>query len=150
MKNFKFYKQETNWTCGPAVARMLFESVGIKKSEKEFIKPLKSNKIRGTYHENFPALAEEFKLDYVVNRNSSIDDLKFFLNNNYIVMVCYFIPEEKTDHYSIVKDIDSSFVYFYDPYYGENHKLSLKDFEKNWKFYTKYSKEKRWFFGVKY
>lgn len=65
-------------------------------------------------------------------------------------MVCYFIPKDKTDHYSIVKSIDSDFIYFYDPYHGENHKYSIKNFERNWKFYSRYSKEKRWFFGVKY
>lgn len=149
MKGFKFYKQETIWTCGPAVARMAFEYAGIKKSEKEFVKLLKTNKIRGTYHEEFPALAEKFQLNYVVNRNSSLDDLKFFLDNDYVIIISCFFKEHKTDHYMIVRSIDSSDIYFFDPEDDGDYKYSLNHFNKIWKFDPRYSKEKRWFFGVK-
>ena len=146
---FPFYKQETVWTCGPAVMRMSLEKLGIKKSEKQLIKILKTNKIKGTSNKDFSRVAEQYKLNYIVKRNSTIEDLKYFSKKRYILIFCYYYPKEKIGHYSILKKIDYKFIYFYDPYFGKNHKYNLKYFNKIWKCNPKHDNEKHWFFGVK-
>jgi len=45
MINLKYYKQETNYTCGAAAMRMALEFFGIKKTEKRIAKLLSTNKI---------------------------------------------------------------------------------------------------------
>lgn len=149
MKKFPFYKQETNYTCGAAVMRMALEYFGIKKSEKQIAKLLGTNRTRGTWHKDLPILAEKFKLNYVVMRQAKISDLKWYQKNHFIVVLCYFNRQEKIDHYAIVKKIDKKYIYFYDPYFGDQHKHLLKYFEKIWKFDSKYDKEKHWFLAIK-
>lgn len=145
----KYYKQEQEHTCGAAAMRMVLESLGIKKSEKELISLLKTNTKVGTWHYQMSALAEKYKLNYVVNRNASIKELKEFLKNKYLIIVCYYLVEEKTAHYAVVSDIDDKNIYLHDPWLGANHKLSLSYFRKNWVSDKIYEKEQKWFIGIK-
>ena len=144
-----FYKQEYTYTCGAAAMRMVLERSGVKKSEKRIVRILKTNKVRGTWHKDFPRVAEKYKLNYIVKRNSSIEDLKKYKKQGYNIVICYYYPPEKVDHYSVLKKIDKENIYFYDPYFGEDHKYSLNYFLKIWKSNPRYDGEKRWFFGVK-
>jgi predicted double-glycine peptidase len=148
-KTFCFFKQETNYTCGAAAMRMALHSCGISKNEKQVAKLLGTNKVRGTWHRYFSVVAEKFKLNYVTKRNSTISDLKKYLSEEYNLVVCYFYPPEKVDHYSVVKKIDKNNIYFWDPFFGEEHKYSLAYFKKVWKSDPKYDNEKAWFFAVK-
>ena len=129
--------------------RMILASKGIKKSEKQLVKLLCTNKIRGTWHKNFSVAAKKLRLTYKVESNSSILEIKKFMKINYTVIVCYYIPWEKTDHYSVVKKIDKEHIYFYDPWFGENHKYKISHFLRVWKSYSRYENEKRWLFAVK-
>ncbi len=92
------YYQEKSWTCGAAALRMALESLEIKKSENQVVKLLKTNKIRGSYHKNFPLVAEKYKLNYIVKRNSSIQDIKHLLSENWIIIINHFDIKEKVDH----------------------------------------------------
>ena len=69
---FKYHEQETEFTCGQAVMRMVLSNHGIDKREKEVAKILRTNKVRGTYLRELPRLAEKYRLSYVVKRNSDI------------------------------------------------------------------------------
>jgi ABC-type bacteriocin/lantibiotic exporter with double-glycine peptidase domain len=146
---FPYYKQETNYTCGACAIRMALEGFGIKKSEKQISKLLGTNKIRGTWPRELPKLAEKFKLNYFVGRNSKIEDLEYYLKNNFIIIVAYWYPLEKVDHYSVVKKIDEKFIYFWDPWFGEEHKYTLTYFKKIWKSDKKFDNEKSWFIAIK-
>ena len=146
---FPFHKQETKYTCGSASMRMALESAGIKKSEKQVEKLLRTNKVRGTWHKDFSRLAEKYLLNYVTKRNSSINDLVEYQKKGFTIIICYFYPSEKVDHYSVLKKIDKHFIYFWDPWFGPEHKYSLKYFKTVWKSDPKYDNEKRWFFALK-
>lgn len=147
-KKIIFHKQETCWTCGPAVMRMALEGMGIKKSEKQLARILKTNKIRGTWPKDLPRIAEKYSLNYAIKRNATIEDLKYFKKQGYFIIICYYIPKDKVDHYSILKKIDSEYIYFYDPWFGPDHKYSLKYFLKIWKSDPKYENTKRWFIAL--
>ncbi len=149
MAEFKYHKQETKYTCGAAAFRMALAHCGIEKSEMQAVKLLGTNKVRGTWHRNFPAAAEKFRLCHASMRNASLDDLKEFQKKWFAVIICYFYPPQKVDHYSVLKRIDRNFIYFYDPFFGESHKYSLNYFMKVWKSDPRYDNEKRWFFAVK-
>jgi predicted double-glycine peptidase len=149
MENFPYHKQETIWSCGAASMRMALENNGIKKSEKQLIPLLKTNKIIGTWPREFPKVAEKYGLNYIVKRDAEISDLKKLKKEGYTIIVCYYIPEEKGFHHSIVRNITAKEISFYDPWFGENHKYNLEHFYKNWKFESKSDKENRWLFAVK-
>ena|SRR3989344_175648 len=149
MKQFPFHKQETNYTCGAAAMRMALEFCGIKKSEKQIAKLLETNKVRGTWHRNFPIVAEKFRLNHVSMRNATIDDLREYQKRGFAVIICHFYFPEKIDHYSVLKKIDDKFIYFFDPLFDKERKYFLSHFKKIWKSSPKYDNEKHWFFAVK-
>lgn len=145
----KFHEQETKWTCGAACMKMILEACKIRKSEKLLVKLLSTNKVRGTWLRCFAQVAEKYKLNYIVQRDSTIRDLRDALENDYYILLAYYIPKEKIDHYAVVKKIDDEFIYFYDPYYGPKHKYKLTYFRKVWKTNPKHDTDKAWFIGVK-
>jgi predicted double-glycine peptidase len=63
--------------------------------------------------------------------------------------VNYFIPEEKCDHYSVLRKIDSKNISLFDPWFGPEHKYSLREFKKIWHSDFNFEKEKRWFIAIK-
>jgi predicted double-glycine peptidase len=146
---FNYYKQEKSYTCGAAAMRMVLEQLGIKKTEKQLVKLLKTNKVRGTWHKAFSRIAKKYALHHVEKRNAKISDLKRLQKEKYLIIVCYFISSEKIDHYAVVRKIDSKYIYFWDPFFGPKHKYLLSYFRKIWKSNPKYEKEKRWLFAVK-
>ena len=146
---FPFHKQETKYTCGAAAMRMALEFCGIKKSERQVVKLLGTNKVRGTWLKSFPLAAEKYKLKYVVNSNSSIQNLKKLQKEGYTIIICYYYPPKKVDHYSVLRKIDSENIYFWDPWYGPEHKYTLRYFRRIWKADPRYEKEKGWFIAMK-
>ncbi len=139
----KYFKQSADWTCGPACMHMVLASFGIRKSEKALARLMHSNKRIGTKNYEFPALCEKLKLSYVVRRNGSIGEIKEFLPWCKVI-VCYWLPDEKTGHYAVVKKIGKR-IHLIDPWLGSNHSLSIAYFSKHW-----YGKEdRRWFIAIK-
>ena len=144
-----YFKQQSSWTCGPASLRMVLASFGIKISEAQLAKALKTNRIQGTAESALPLVAKQHKLTYHLGRDGTFAQLQKFLKQRYQIIVSYYIPEEKTGHFSVLKRISKNTVYFLDPWYGPKHKLSKKSFLKVWKNNPARSKEKRWYFAVK-
>ena len=151
MINIPYHKQKTEWTCGPASMRMVLDSLGIKKSEKELIKLLDTNEIQGTLHKSFPELAEKFNLNYIVGRkNSTLEQLDNLQEQDYRIIVSYFIPEDNFHHYAVLKEVDPKKIHLLDPWFGENTEYSIDNFNRNWHdLLEKYDKDKKWFFGIK-
>ena len=149
MVSINYYNQETSWTCGSASMRMVLDVCGIKKSEKQVVKLLGTNKIRGTWARFYPQLAEKYKLNYIVKRNSNLEELKKIIKEGYVVLTAYYVPKEKVDHYVVVKNIDKNYIFFLDPFYGPEHKYNLSYFQKVWKTDPRFDNERCWFIGFK-
>lgn len=145
----KFHKQETKWTCGPACMKIVLDSLGIKRSEKLLAKLMKTNKIWGTRQRSFPFIAERYKLNYTVKRNSRIDFLKKLLKQEYRIIICYHYPGNKASHYAIVKKITKEKVTLMDPWHGANFKFDTDFFAEIWRSSEKYGNEIRWLIAIK-
>jgi predicted double-glycine peptidase len=147
-----FFEQGTEYTCGPASMRMVLEFIGIKRTEKQLMKLLRTNKVRGTWLKFFPRLAERYKLNYVVKRNSSIRDVRRLLKKGYGIIVCYSpgrTPDYTVDHYSVVRRVDSKNIYLLDPWDGPKTTYSIQYFESIWRCDPTHEDEKKWLFAVK-
>ena len=88
--DLKFYRQETNYTCGCAAMRMALEHFGIKKTESQLAKAFKTNKVTGSSNRSFPRLAEKYRLSYVVKRDGTLRDLKYYLRNGCVIILGYY------------------------------------------------------------
>lgn len=143
--NVPHYYQETEWTCGPAVMRMILESLGSKKTEKQLIKLMKANKVVGTRNRAFSKIAERYKLNYAVMRNATIDDLKYYYKHGFKIVVCYYVKKWNFFHFAVVEKMNRTHITFLDPYIGPEHEFKLSTFSKVWVG----NEEWHWFFAVK-
>lgn len=142
-----FHKQETCWTCGAAAFRMALSAFGIKRSEKQLVKLLHTNKVRGTWTRNFPPVAERFGLTYVVGRKGTFAQLGRLMKDGYQIVICY-VPDV-VDHYAVVRKIGKSTLCIFDPWFGPDHKYSTKKFNKIWKTDKRWESETRWFIAIR-
>lgn len=124
------YKQKNDWTCGPAVARIILHYYGYKSTISDLIKQLKTTKA-GTENRYVINLFKRNDIRFLVRKKSSVSEIKKYLKN-YLIIVAYWIPNCKEAHYSIIKKINSKRVYFHDTWFGSSHSYSLKYFLKNW------------------
>lgn len=145
----QYFKQETIWTCGAAAMRMALSGLGIRRSEKQVIKLLKTNKIRGTWTKNFIDAAEKLKLNYVFGNSSGLNELNKLLKERYKIIICYYIKEDRVDHYAVVDRITEDYIYLLDPWYGEEYKLKIRDFDKNWNTDIRWENHSKWFIALK-
>ncbi|MFA5070880.1 MAG: cysteine peptidase family C39 domain-containing protein [Candidatus Pacearchaeota archaeon] len=148
-KKFHYHKQETEYTCGAASLKMILEYFGIEKTEKELMKMLKTNEVRGSLTKDFFPVLKKLKLNYLVKSNATIRELKKFQKQGYMIIVCYYLPEEKCDHYAVLRKIDFRFIHLFDPWYGPEHKLKIHDFEKLWHSDFNVEKQIRWALAIK-
>ncbi|MBI3623730.1 C39 family peptidase [Candidatus Pacearchaeota archaeon] len=144
---FPYHKQESAYTCGAACMRMVFEKLGIKKSEKQMKRLLGTNKIKGTAEKEFPRIAEKYKINYIVERRGKLSDLKKLHKEGWLIIVCYHNIKENVDHYSVLRKIDNTYIHLYDPWSFPDHKFKISYFKKIWK--TKAEKDLRWFIALK-
>ena len=89
------------------------------------------------------------KLNYIVNRNSSIKSLQNVQKQGYSIIIGYFHKLENIGHYAVVKKISKKSIYLFDPLEGFSHYYFLDEFNKVWKNDPKGDNEKKWFFAVK-
>lgn len=144
-----YFRQERIWTCGAASVRMVLAAFGIKRSENQLMKMLKTSKKIGVKNRRFSEIAERYKLSYIVRRNSSLRHLRRYLKRKFIIIVHYYVPRLKEDHYAVVKRISKERIFLLDPWFGDNHSIDLEKFMKIWKENPKHGKEKKWFIGIK-
>lgn len=132
MIKIPFFHQETGYTCGPASMKMVFDFFGLKISEKELKKKLKSNKEVGTNHEYLIKTAVKNGFYCYVHKNATINQIKDFLDEGLPVIVHYMEPSSDEEHYSVIVEIKGRKIIMNDPWNGKRFKLSEKDFTGRW------------------
>lgn len=140
-----FHAQETDYTCGPAVLRMVFEFFGITKSEKWLTQKLDTNSIIGTSHQALIRIATEEGFYCYVNSNSDFFEIIHFVKLGLPVIVDFKEPTEEEGHYAVVSRVSKflkTAIYLNDPYNGKDIKLSEKEFLSRW--YDPLTKSKNW------
>lgn len=126
-----YYKQETEYTCGPACVRMILAYYGIKRSEKVLARMLKTNKIIGTEHKNIADLFDNYGFDYIVRRRGRIGLLRRYFKRGWKLIVCF--QYKGGSHYSVVNRINWHSVYLLDPYNNEKEeRFLITKFKRHW------------------
>ena len=110
---------------------------------------MKTNKKVGTETGQFPKVAGFFHLENYARYGSRLADIKKALKHGNVVIALMYLPDFKVAHYSIVKKISQTHIYFCDPWFGRHHSLHQKMFIKNWHDSTPRITKTRWFFALK-
>ena len=133
MLKVPFFKQDTNYSCGPATMQMIFRFYGKFFSEEKLVKKLNTQKSIGTHHQAMIDLAIEEGFFPYVNNESSIEEIESYLNKKIPVIVHYTEPDNDDGHYSVIIGIEKNNIILNDPWNGEKFKINIEEFEKRWK-----------------
>lgn len=126
-----FYKQDTEYTCGPVSLQMAFSFLGKFKSERALAGEAKTNK-NGTTHQGMIETALKEKFFCYVNEGSSVEEIKHFIRLGFPVIVDYIEPSGNDGHYAVVSGYHHGNIVLNDPWNGKDFKLSEKEFLVRW------------------
>jgi predicted double-glycine peptidase len=141
-KSMKWYRQTPGY-CGPASLRIALTKFGKNYSEDELAVLCKSTRDGGTNHADLISALKEIGMETKSGYNGAVSDLKMAITYGSVIVgwwkPAHYPPhdEEECDHFSVVCDVTSDFVYMLDPEYeGEGKVVELlipiKEFEELW------------------
>ncbi len=133
MLNVPFYKQDTNYTCGPTALQMVFAYYGVRVSEKELTERLDTETSTGTKHEPMIEIAREEGFFVYVNNHASLEEVGYILGLNIPVIVHYIEPSSEEGHYAVAVDLTDENILLNDSWNGEQFTIAREDFIRRWR-----------------
>lgn len=132
MIQIPFFKQQTNFTCGPAILRSIFSFYGKDFTEEELTKRLNTAKETGTENEMLVKVAREEGFYVYVNNDSSVDEIFSFIRRKIPVTVNIIELDDSDGHYILIKDVREDKIIYNDPEKGESIEIDKEEFVKCW------------------
>jgi len=137
MLEIKPFVQSDPSLCGPAVIKMLLNYYGIEASESEIAERCHHTYEVGCTDLQMKEALESYGLAVKIYENSSIEDLKYWINHRIPIIIDWFSVSGSDDdvgsgHSSIVVDVDTERVYLIDPWNGDVRKIKHKNFLGVW------------------
>lgn len=133
MLRVPFFKQDTDYTCGPASLQMVLAFFGDRLSERDLGLRLQTEPEKGTRHGPLISVAQEEGFQCYVNANSSLDEIRHFLRRGLPVIIDYSDSDPFDGHYSVVVAYNHPYVVLNDPWNGRHYKLHHRHFSAQWK-----------------
>lgn len=127
-----FFKQDTNYTCGPVSLQMVLAYHGILESELALREELQSHPVTGTTHQAMITAVTDRGLHCYVNDNATREELVQYLAQEIPVIVRYVEQSTSEDHYSVAVGASDSEIALNDPWNGERVRLTWREFEARW------------------
>ena len=131
MIKLKLVEQSKNYTCGPAVLKMILSYYGINKSESLLEKETKTSNKHGCQESAIVKVAKNFGLKGYVKQKSSISELRRLNKKGIPVIIDWFSPDVNS-HYSIVVGFKGDKIMIADPSFGKIRTFGIKWFEERW------------------
>ncbi len=111
-----YFEQETEFTCGPAVLKMIMHYFGENIAERRLRKHTKSSPLGGTNHEKLISTVQTLGYHCFVKQNAQPRHLKSFINRGYPIIINWQEPDTKDGHYSVIFGYLSEYFFMHDPY----------------------------------
>lgn len=127
-----YFKQDTDYTCGPTSLQMILAYYGVKDSEKHLAKLLHTTHSRGTWRVSMYQLAVDLGFHCYVNDDASLAEMKFLLELEIPPIVRFLEREEDEDHYGVVVGMTDDHVIIHDPWSGPQRRFDKEDFTRRW------------------
>lgn len=121
-----YCQQETEFTCGPAVLKMVMQYFGENMAERRLRKHTKSTPTKGTNHEKLITATRKLGYHCFVKQNSQPRHLKSFINRGYPVIINWQEPDTNDGHYSIIFGYLTNHFFIHDPYQPKRKVLSAE------------------------
>ena len=127
-----FFRQKTEYTCGPATLEMVFKFFGLKLKEKSIARIAKTNEKDGTNHSGLINTARKEGFYCFVHEYAHLSDIQRFLEEGLPVIVHYTEPESEIGHYAVVVGLSKWEVILNDPWDGRGFRIGKKEFVERW------------------
>lgn len=134
MIRLPFFRQETDFYCGPAIIQTLVAARGKKISQRQAARAMKTNKKVGTHPKALVDFLKKEGFTMRVGQNRTSRDLKNAIKKDLVPVVLFIEPEAEWDHYAIVRKIEKGVVSLLDPdaRTGKTNMLE-EEFLRRWK-----------------
>jgi len=132
MIKLPFFKQDTEYSCGPAAMQMVFRFYGKVFSEQKLIEKLKTDEDIGTNHKAMVDFACSEGFYVYVNNESTLEEVASFVERNIPVIIHFIEPCDDDEHYSVIVGINKDHVTLHDPWNGKEFEIGKKEFEQRW------------------
>jgi len=127
-----YFKQDTDYTCGPTSLQMVLDFFGKFKSEAKLAKEVHCRKETGSSHIHIIEAVRREGFRCREKHEASIEDLKESLKEHLPAIVNYTEPVDNADHYAVVIGFSHSNIILNDPADGQNFRISEKEFFERW------------------
>lgn len=145
------HPQETDHTCGPAALKMVLDALwGLRVEEERLAQHLGTEPGVGTRQRVMARFLGGLGVRAVVRHTDTrIDDIRAAMRTRHVVLVCYWLPDEGTDHYAVVARVLPDHIVLQDPWKGPGWTLDLATFERDWRSdATVATRRHRWFVAI--
>lgn len=139
-----FYKQDMDYTCGPASLQMVLSFLGDFKSEKSLSEEAHTDRDVGTKHNAMIETARREGFYCYVNNDSSWNEIKSFLTEGLPVIIHFTEPQGEEGHYAVVVGFEKGEIILNDPWNGKNFKMAKKEFLPRWRGSQGSHRYKKW------
>ena len=146
MINIPYYEQKTDYTCGPACLKMVFEHLGQKTTKRELAAFMNTTSEAGTHTDEMPRAARAHGLSAFTKKGASVEDIKDFIRRGIPVIVDYVEPEAEDRHFAVAIGFDDETLVLNDPWHGEGFRLQIGEFERRWADLR--NRYQKWFMAV--
>lgn len=126
------FLQSDDSTCGPASLRMVFAYYGVDRSEQSISQACKHTYELGCQGEDMVCAAEMFGFDAFIKNNSTVRELREYVNRGIPVIVDWFCGDPPEGHSSVVIGVSNKNVYILDPWLEEMRVVAIEDFRRCW------------------
>lgn len=143
-----FFKQDTDHTCGPTALQMLLRYYGVVASEKDLAEMLETTHEAGTRHGKLIEVAGTFGFFCYVNNDSSVEEIRMFLERGVPPLVHFTEPDGEEGHYAVVVGSRAGGLLLHDPWNGPEFEIGEQEFIGRWRDSQEGSTYRRWLMAL--
>lgn len=143
-----YFRQKTNFMCGPASLQMMMSFLGEHKTQDEIVKKAGTSKKKlkeaGMNNGDLIKAGRLAGFYVYANEDALLAEIKYFIDLKMPVLVNYREPSENDGHFAVVAGYDwpEKKLILNDPWNGKNFIISEKSFLNRW--HGSYQGHTRW------
>lgn len=144
LTNIPFFRQSTNYTCGPACLQMLFAMHGLEHTEDELTMSAGTTIETGTAKKSMATIARKAGFKTRTHNRATWGDIINALKAGTPALVNYVEPDTDDSHYALVVGYKDGNVLLHDPWNGEYFQMKRAQFLKRWLGHRVRAKDRGW------